>query len=49
MGKTWGIIHRLLLWMYKAILLPKSSVCISSLVVHGEQRGGKEPAVKPTG
>jgi hypothetical protein len=47
-GKTWGFNSKLALWMYTAILLPKL-LYVSSLVAHGKQGGGKEPAVKPTG
>jgi hypothetical protein len=33
----------------KSNFVAKTSVCISSLVVHGEQCGEKKPAAKPTG
>jgi hypothetical protein len=48
MDKTWEINARVAIWMYNAILLPKR-LYVSSLVAHGEQGEGMEPAVNLTG
>jgi hypothetical protein len=50
MGKTWGINPRLALWIYVlSNAVARTTVCISSLVAHGEQGRNKELATKPSG